>query len=164
MIAKIKSYFNQVNNAVCFIKPGDYEKEHLIVDGEIHFIEHTIYIAPTSQCFHMATVNNFEKHLIEGFEISVGKRILFNPTTINMDHWFFGFGFNMVRQKEAPRLRIVGKKIDCKELILTTDVLIYPHLDLARTAMLYGFNKNAIDLQELEYYKIDGQNGIVLHQ
>lgn len=62
-----------------------------------------------------------------------------------------------------PRLQLVGRKIEPEKVIQITEIMIYPHPDLARTSMLYDFNTYGIDLQELEYYKIENTNGVVEH-
>ena len=162
MIKKVQRYLHKVSNFICYIKSGNFDKDRVDLDDEIHFTEHTIFVAPVIPCFDLLRVNQNENQLIEELSRTIGKRILFNPTNIGMEHWFFGFGYVMRKKNRVPRFRSVGKPINYEKHMISTDILIYPHRDLARTALLYSFNKNAIDLCELEYYKEDNGHETVI--
>lgn len=167
MIDKIKSFFDRLDDTFCFIKPGNYEKDCRKIEGEIHFIDHTLFIAPKTPCFDLRKVKQLEKNIIAGFERHLKKEIYFNPTCRirgEIEMWVYGFGFIRRHKEMLPPLRPVGRKTEPEMVIHTTEIMIYPHLDLARTAMLYDFNPCGIDLQDLEYYKLENTYGVVEHR
>jgi hypothetical protein len=155
MIDSVKSYFKQLNDTICFVKSGVFEQDHIKIDGEYHFTENTIYIAPKTPCFDTEKIQQIEKSIIRGILKNSGERLHFHPTNISQGHWFFGFGFTMACKETVPRLQVVGRPIDHQNFLLANDYLIYPHMDIARTAMLHDINKHAIDLQEMQYYQCD---------
>ena len=63
MIDKIKSFFNRLDDTICYIKSGDYEKDHSKVDGKIHFIDHTLFIAPKTRVSTCGMLINWKKTL-----------------------------------------------------------------------------------------------------
>lgn len=105
-----------------------------------------IRIYPKKPLMELEQMHDFETNdicpLFDDFE----DHFNFIQASVNHDHLFFGQGFVM-----EPFLRVLnpGQRVS---LNYSHDIIVYPHIDIARSAFLYEYNSGCISLEDFSFY------------
>ena len=113
-------------------------------------LNYKILIYPEKPIFDISEMNRFENRIesligpqIEGFSFIKSSKML--------DNWIFGVGVLVENRNLYGVLSVVGGKP--KQISCQNDLIVYPNVDIARTAALYHINTSAIPLDQLDVYK-----------